>query len=191
MQAQKTTAGYDVGQEIGVLICSLAREGERSAVVVGAARLDVALERFLKRVMHHHPGGSDNLFDPDRPLGTFSAKIALAYRLGLLDRDLEHAIQLVRKIRNEFAHSVTSASLSESSHSSRVRELRNYAKGATDLYERMRSTLEPVVRNEPLLSFCVSLSVFITCVEAASLQSKPLFGGHPATLTPPQGAEHS
>ena len=67
--------------ETQALVLGLMKEGERAAVVVGAARLDLALEHMLKRVMRQHPGGQDNLFDPDRPLGTFSAKIGLAFRL--------------------------------------------------------------------------------------------------------------
>src|ERR1700727_2523834 len=102
-----------IGSEIGSLIGGLVLEGERALVVVGAARLDVALEELLKKVLRHHPGGSDNLFDPDRPLGTFSSKISLCYRMGLLDHDFERALNLVRKIRNDFAHSLGSPSLSE------------------------------------------------------------------------------
>jgi hypothetical protein len=94
----------DFASELKAFIAILAYEGERSLVIGGAARIDVGLERLLKAVMSRGPRGKDdNLFDPDRPLGTFSAKIKLAYRLGLLDDDVEHALQLIRKIRNDFA----------------------------------------------------------------------------------------
>ena len=58
-----------ISSEISTFLTDLAQEGERSAVVLGAARLDVGLEKLLKGLMHHHPDGNDNLFDPDRPLG--------------------------------------------------------------------------------------------------------------------------
>ncbi len=87
--------------------------------------------------MSHHPGGQDNLFDPDRPLGTFSAKINLAYRLGLISDDIEHAMQMIRRIRNEFAHSVEKASLSDGSHKSRVVELAR-AMSKADSWDNMR-----------------------------------------------------
>jgi hypothetical protein len=54
-------------QELSDFVVGLAEEGERSAVVLGAVRLDVALERLLTQVTRHHPGGADNLFDPERP----------------------------------------------------------------------------------------------------------------------------
>jgi hypothetical protein len=86
--------------EMMEFVLDLAREGERSAVVLGAARLDVALEHFLKKVIQNHPTRQqDNLFDQNRPLRSFSAKIALAYRLGLLEKDLEEAMGIIRKIR--------------------------------------------------------------------------------------------
>ena len=49
---------------------------------------------------------------------TFSAKIALAYRLDLVDKPVEHALQMIRRVRNDFAHSFEDASLTEQ----RIRE---------------------------------------------------------------------
>src|SRR5437867_12802997 len=109
--------------ELAEFVSQLAAEGERSAVVLTAAKLDVQLEELLKKIIGPHPGGTDNLFHPDRPLGSFSAKIALSYRLGLFDRDCERALQLIRKMRNDFAHSIDRASLAESQYRSRLLEL--------------------------------------------------------------------
>ena len=96
----------EISLEVRTMIEGLMKEGERAAVVVGAARLELALEHLLKKVMQENPGGSDDLFDSDRNLGTFSAKIATAFRLGLIDLDIEHCLQLIRRIRNDFAHSI-------------------------------------------------------------------------------------
>lgn len=109
--------------EVHVLLDELVREGQRALVIAGSARIDIALEHLLKRAMRHHAGTSDSLFDNDRPLGTFAAKIALAHRLSLVSDQIEKALELVRRIRNDFAHSVESANLCESAHSSRLREL--------------------------------------------------------------------
>jgi hypothetical protein len=105
------------------LIRSLLDESERASVILAAARLDVDLERLLKHLLHHHPGGSDPLFDGDRMLGTFSAKIAMAYRLGAVTPDFEHALQMVRRIRNDFAHDLESESLSSTRQKARLAEL--------------------------------------------------------------------
>lgn len=112
---------------------SLIRESERAAVVLAAARIDVDLERILKHVLHRHPGGTDSLFDSDRALGTFSAKIALAHRLGLIDEDFEHSLQMLRRIRNDFAHQLESESLSSTRQKPRLNELIKWVEH-TDVY---------------------------------------------------------
>lgn len=154
------------------MVSGLMAEGERAAVVVGAARLDLALERLLKSVMHHHPGGTDNLFDPDRPLGTFSSKIALAYRLGLISREVELSCQLVRRIRNDFAHSVGAASLSESAHSNRLRELSEHTRKDVS-YQGFYKGVSAMKGNRELTSFCCALFVLMTAIETCAMTSKP------------------
>jgi len=106
--------------EAGNIAAQLLKEGGRGAVLLGAARLDLALEKLLKATMHPHTGGDDNLFDPDRPFGTFSAKIALCFRLGLINKEVEHALQMLRKVRNEFAHSFEDSSLADHAHRNRL-----------------------------------------------------------------------
>jgi hypothetical protein len=165
--------GHEIGKEVGALIGGLAQEGQRSTVIVGAARLDIALERLLKGIMAHHPGESDNLFHPDRPLGTFSAKIALCYRLGLIDRDVERSLQLIRKIRNDFAHSITTANLSESTYRSRLLELcRETQKDGN--YAMLETLFAHVISHRELLSFAVSLAVVICAIDIESCRSEPV-----------------
>jgi DNA-binding MltR family transcriptional regulator len=47
----------------------------------------------------------EDLFEGgNAPLGTFSARAKLAYTLGLISAEELHDIDLIRKIRNDFAH---------------------------------------------------------------------------------------
>lgn len=49
----------------------------------------------------------DLLFDgPQAPLGTFSAKIEFAYRMGLWTEDIKKSLNIIRRIRNQFAHKI-------------------------------------------------------------------------------------
>jgi hypothetical protein len=112
--------GLTAGVEAKKLAIQLMKEKGRGGVLLGAARLDYALEKLLKSVMQPNVGGDDNLFDPDRPLGSFSAKISLAYRLRLIDKSVEHTLQMIRKIRNDFAHSFEDTNLSEQAHQNRL-----------------------------------------------------------------------
>ena len=159
----------------------LAEESDRSAVILGAARLDLALERLLKQVMYHHPGGSDNLFDPDRPLGSFSAKIALSYRLGLIDRDIEYLLQMARRLRNAFAHSADKAYLADSPHKDRVRELtRDLEK--TDLWVAIHPTFVEKTGSKPLADFCVAITMLIRDIEFGGMDTT-IVTSDPITLT--------
>lgn len=164
-------------QEITDFVKGLAREGERAAVVLGAARLDVALELLLKKLMHHHPGGSDNLFEPDRPLGSFSAKIALAYRLGVIDSNFEHALQMIRKIRNAFAHSTTVSSLSDPPHSSQLNELVRDVRKNGDFFDSIAQGLGQLGFPSKLIDFCAAVVVLLMALEmvkAVSVQLQPI-----------------
>jgi hypothetical protein len=164
-------------QETTNFVVSLAKEGERAAVVLGAARLDVSLERLLKKLMRPHPRGSDNLFDPDRPVGSFSAKIALAYRLGVIDRNFEHALQMIRKIRNAFAHSINVASLGDPPHNGQLNELITEVRKDGDLFDNMVYSLGQAGLPEKLLNFCAAVIVLLIgleMLEAVSVQMQPI-----------------
>ena len=95
-------------------------ESDRAAVVLGAAKLDLVLYQILQAYLLPTTTGKDELLDGDSPLGTFSSKINISYRLGLLASSFARALHLVRKIRNAFAHDVSGCSLTTGAHSDRV-----------------------------------------------------------------------
>ncbi len=117
----------DLLKDVFGLVKVLMTESERASVILASARMDVDLERLLKHLLLPYPGDSDPMFDGDRMLGTFSAKIAMTHRLGAIDNDLEHALQLVRKIRNDFAHDLEVESLSSQKQKGRLAELVRWA----------------------------------------------------------------
>lgn len=106
-----------------IFLVTLGTESERSAVVLGAERVNVSLENNLKKFLRPCPDDDDPLFSASRPLGTFSGKIELAYRLGLIDLKFKQALNMVRKLRNDFAHAITVETLQEGKHASRVAAL--------------------------------------------------------------------
>jgi hypothetical protein len=68
-------------------------------------------------------GNQDDLLNGDSPLSSFSSRINICYRLGLIEPKFTRALHLVRKIRNIFAHETSGSSLDSGSHRDRVREL--------------------------------------------------------------------
>ena len=102
---------------------TLGIEGERSSVVLGAERINVALEALIKSSLLPSSHKTDILFTSDGALASFSRKIEMAYRLGLVDLPFKQALDLVRKLRNDFAHAIKVESLRHDRHADRVMAL--------------------------------------------------------------------
>jgi hypothetical protein len=98
-------------------------ESERACVIIGAAKLDYILYQLLSKHLLPNVGSQDDLLDGDSPLATFSAKINICYRLGLIDAEFARSLHLIRKIRNSFAHDLSGCKLDDGPHRDRVREL--------------------------------------------------------------------
>jgi hypothetical protein len=153
-------------------------ERGRGAVLVGVARVDAALEHLLQAVMSPATAKSDGLFLPERPLGSIGAKVALASRLGLIDNSVERALNVLRKLRNAFAHSAESASLGDPAHSSRLAEV--YADARTN---PLWSPLETVLAAQPpsahgpleaaLRDYILLITILVAFLEATAQQLSP------------------
>ena len=79
-------------------------KNDRAIVLVGASFLDTQLEHILRAFLIDNEKEVDKLLEFDRPLGTFSGKITMAYCLGLIYKPVRDDLNLIRKIRNQFAH---------------------------------------------------------------------------------------
>ena len=78
-------------------------EHDRGVVLVSDARVDATLARLLQAMLLPSSDRSDYLFQADRPLGSFGARINLAHRLGLIERPVELALDTLRRVPNAFA----------------------------------------------------------------------------------------
>lgn len=76
-------------------------ESDRACAVLGAALLDATLERLFYRRLRAF---RDELLSPSRPLGPFSSRIRLARALAWISEDVYLDLEVIRSIRNEFAH---------------------------------------------------------------------------------------
>lgn len=88
---------------------------DRSCVIVAAAYIDELLGYLFRNFLY--PPSSEkedkDLFSGYGPLSSFSSKILLSYRLGLISNYEYKTLQIIRKIRNMFAHDITKDSLLE------------------------------------------------------------------------------
>lgn len=74
----------------------------RASVIVSASVLDRLLEELLKGYFVQDE--AIKVFDNQQPLGNFSAKISMAYCLGLISKEACIDLNSYRKIRNYLAH---------------------------------------------------------------------------------------
>lgn len=77
---------------------------ERAIAIIGGTFIEMALEHVLKGFFPENDKEVEKLFEFNQPLGNFSNKINIAYCLGLIDRLIKKDLDLVRKVRNKFAH---------------------------------------------------------------------------------------
>jgi hypothetical protein len=111
-------------------------------------------------------------------LGSFGARISLAHRLGLIETPVERALHTLRRVRNRFAHSTTTAKLTDPSHAERLQQA--YAAARSNslwlpleqiLQERVGtdgSPLDPALRDYILL-----ITILVAFLEAAAQQLSP------------------
>jgi mannitol operon repressor len=91
----------------------LSAESERGQVLISAAMIDDLLLRTLAAFLIEGESADKLLSGFNAPLGTLSARIEMAAALGLIDDAERHDATIIRKIRNEFAHSLQAAFGSE------------------------------------------------------------------------------
>jgi DNA-binding MltR family transcriptional regulator len=82
------------------------KETERGTALAAAAMLDELLGRIIEAFLLPNKGSKALLDGFNAPLGTFSARIASSFALGLLSEVEYRECELIRKIRNEFAHQI-------------------------------------------------------------------------------------
>ncbi len=103
------------------IIEELESQTDRGAAIIGASLLDKRLEKAI-RVHLLDNKVTDELFK-SQVLGSFSAKIDLAYSLGLYGKKSYDDLNLIRRIRNEFAHFDTPLNFASESVANRCAEL--------------------------------------------------------------------
>jgi len=104
----------------------LKKESDRAAAILVAAYIDSLLRAKLETLFCK--GNAEvrrKLFDDSQgAFATFSAKIDAAYCLGWLEPNVFHDIELIRRIRNQFAHRIHGITLEEPKIKALVSKLR-------------------------------------------------------------------
>ncbi|GAB3536276.1 hypothetical protein [Photobacterium alginatilyticum] len=102
----------------------ISAESDRGAVILSASILDATLEELLKGFLLDPVNKKDELFSgPYAPLGSFSAKIEMCYRLGIIKKEVRSKLNKFKAIRNDFAHRLDTARLDDEANRSRMLEI--------------------------------------------------------------------
>ncbi len=85
---------------------------------------DDVLEMLLRAFLISDEECVDKLMGIDRPLGTLWSRIRLAYCLGLIGPDTYHDLEVIREVRNLFAHRCTPLKLESPRITARLNNLK-------------------------------------------------------------------
>ncbi|MEW6131271.1 MAG: transcriptional regulator [Acidobacteriota bacterium] len=101
---------------------SLTSETDRGCALMAAAYLDSEIGKLLDKYFVSNNKVKEEILGNSRPLGTFSAKIDIAYLLGFIGPKAHRDLHLIRKIRNDFGHVPTPMDFNDQSMAARCRE---------------------------------------------------------------------
>ena len=125
-------------KEADELIKSISHESDRGCILVVAALVENVLEDYIKAKLILGQKKDDELFDGgNAPLGNLSAKIDMAFRLGLIQAHEKYQLHLLRKIRNDCAHDAGNQTFSTDSVQSRMQEIVDLSKDGWDSFAQI------------------------------------------------------
>jgi hypothetical protein len=104
---------------------SLSDESDRGRVIVTADWIDELVK--VKLMNEFSKGNTDarkSLFSGNGPFATFSAKVNAVFCAGWIDNDVYHDIQVIKKLRNLFAHNFRRVSLDDEETRKLIQSLR-------------------------------------------------------------------
>ena len=104
---KKFVDGNVTADDLPALEAEIYGSNDRSTVVMMCAIVEWALDIFVRYKLRPTLNSDDKhlLFDFVGPLGTFSAKTLVAYAFNCFGPETRHDLDLVRVLRNGFAHS--------------------------------------------------------------------------------------
>lgn len=91
-------------EEVNAFRLALTKETDRGCALFATSYLDKALSDLLYCALAYDKKIEDDLFTGNAPLASFSARIKMAFYLGKISNAERRDLDLLRKIRNDFAH---------------------------------------------------------------------------------------
>lgn len=105
-------------------VSALQTESDYAVVLIAVTFLEEMLGSLFRAKFVDTPKVVEALLGPDRPVSTFSARIKLAYCTGHISEGTYRDLEVIREIRNDFAHSRESLSFDCPAIEAKCRRLR-------------------------------------------------------------------
>jgi hypothetical protein len=122
---------------------------ERGRVLCLAAFAEEALGRLLIGYLREEKQAKELVEGFNAPLGTLAARIKAGFAMGLISREQFENLEILRRIRNEFAHNWEEVSLERGGLKSLVGKLHGYIvnneKATGDETSRLTSTISTIL----------------------------------------------
>ena len=103
----KLLAEYPHLREFFPFLDQLNKESPRGSVLIASSFIEEQLRGVILAFLVESPEANKLLEGYYAPLGTFSARSAAAFCLGLISNEEHQDCDTLRRIRNEFAHNVS------------------------------------------------------------------------------------
>ena len=149
MNARKTLVARKPRKEgsraHAAVVRTLFGESDRGAVLVGAAFVEHSLSRALRTVFdpetERAATARDALFGRRGPLASGWAKTQFALAAGVIDEPLFEGIEIIRVLRNHFAHSHSRVTFADPDAQKAVQNLRRLALSSAEDIRTIRRLL--------------------------------------------------
>jgi DNA-binding MltR family transcriptional regulator len=113
-------------EKLIILKATLALETDRGCALMTAAFLESEIESLIKEKLLGTNKEVEKLFEFNGPLGTFSSKAKLSYALGLISKSIFQDLEIIRNIRNDFAHNYKFIDFSTTSIKEKISKLKSH-----------------------------------------------------------------
>lgn len=130
------------------------RESDRAAAVLAAAYLDDLLKQLLLASFVDDSKHCRGLVEPERALGSFSARISTCFAMGLITASERIDLDHLRWIRNRFAHKLHGLTFKDSAIAQRSQAL-----GLILEIPGIGGLLQSRLRNDPRRLFDVAAAL--------------------------------
>lgn len=154
-------------------------QDDRAMVLSLAAFIEDTLGRLLLAYLRDCKASRDLVEGFNAPLGTLSSRIKTAYAFGLVTEEQFRDMEVLRKIRNLFAHDWEGVSLERSDIASMIGQLSGYNFEGKSTISAGKGRLLTT-----LSSCCIELYLFQGRIQAKK-HAKALDVSHRLTIEPP------